>query len=461
MSIPGSVNPLFLGAAAQAEGGYNIERSVRFNSSDSAFLSRTPASAGNRKTWTWAGWGKRSAFGAINNVFNTGAGVSLPVDGFVFQADNTLKYRSYDGSSEVINLVTTQVFRDPSAWFHIVFAIDTTQATSTNRVKIYINGSQVTAFSTATYGSQNYDTGVNATMEHRIGDYAGDNYFNGYLADIHLIDGQALDPTSFGEFDDNGIWQPKAYTGTYGTNGGQLKFEDNSTAAALGTDTSGNENDWTANNLSVTAGADNDSLVDVPTNGAQTDTGAGGEVRGNYCTGNWLNQSNFDILKDGNLHWRVDNTRVVTGTIAMSQDKWYWEATVDGIVNFIDIGIVGTSIVFSGENNTSPGAYSSGYIYRSNANKVNNNSSSSYGASFASGDTIGIAFDHGAGTLTFYKNGVSQGTAFTGIPAGSYVPTAFGGSGGGNTGAFFNFGQRSFVYTAPSGFKALCTANLP
>ena len=266
-------------------GGYEIERSLRFNRADSANLSRTPSIASNRKTWTWAGWVKMSGLGPNQYIFNTGGG--LPIDGFAFTANNNIKYRSYNGTSEVIQLITTQVFRDASAWYHIVFAMDTTQATESNRLKLYVNGTQVTTFSSQRYGSQNYDTNINNTAPHLIGTYAGLDYLDSYLADIHLIDGQALDPTSFGEFDTNGVWQPIAYEGTYGTNGFHLPFSDNSTAAALGTDTSGNGNTWTVNNLSVAAGAGNDSLVDSPTNYG-TDSGAGGEVRGNYCTLNPL-----------------------------------------------------------------------------------------------------------------------------------------------------------------------------
>jgi hypothetical protein len=163
------------------------------------------------------------------------------------------------GGGTTIYRKSTAVFRDSSAWYHIVLAWDTTQATANDRVKIYINGLQITAFSSVSNPSQNYDEAFfNTTTAHAIGRSEGNSdnyaYFSGYLADIHFIDGQALDPTSFGEFDTNGVWQPIDYAGSFGTNGFHLPFSDNSTAAALGTDTSGNGNTWTVNNITPSDG---------------------------------------------------------------------------------------------------------------------------------------------------------------------------------------------------------------
>jgi hypothetical protein len=278
------------GAAVQPS-GYQISRSLRFNSADSAYLSRTPASAGNRKTWTWSGWVKRSKINATSFIFT-----SRPSAGAAFflyfdqgTGDNALRITENGGGSS--DLITTQLFRDVSAWYHIVVAWDTTQATASNRVKIYVNGVQVTAFATSTYPTLNADSEINNTSIHSIGSqqtYAAGNYFDGYLADINFIDGQALTPSSFGEINaDTGVWSPIAYAGSYGTNGFYLNFSDNSTIDALGTDFSGNGNTWDDNGFSVTAGAGNDSLVDSPTRFG-TDTGLGGEVRGNYATLNPL-----------------------------------------------------------------------------------------------------------------------------------------------------------------------------
>ena len=271
---------------ALATSDYQISRSLRFNSADSAYLNRTPGSATNRKTFTWSGWVKRSAITTNSNLFSAGANVG-DIDNTTirFSSTDSLNFSVFTSTVEV---TTTAVYRDVSAWYHVVCAVDTTQATSSDRVKLYVNGSQITSFSTATYPVQNSDTEINNNSIHHVGvrnTGAGlIQYFNGYMADVHFIDGQQLTPSSFGETNSNtGVWQPKAYTGTYGTNGFYLNFSDNSntTAATLGKDYSGNGNNWTPNNFSVTAGVGNDSLLDTPTPYG-TDTGLGGEVRGNY-----------------------------------------------------------------------------------------------------------------------------------------------------------------------------------
>jgi len=460
--IPGSVNLLLLKSAAA--GGLQIERSLRFNSSDSAYLSRTPAVAGNRRTWTWAAWVKRSALGSSLMVLadaKTGSNES-PIM-FNESVQDTFTFYSYSSSVDW-QLRTTQVFRDVGAWFHLVVAVDTTQATAANRVKIYLNGSQITSFAVETYPSLNYDTYYNSTNIHTIGAKAFINsYFPGYLANIHHVDGQQLTPSSFTETDaTTGQLIPKTYTGSYGTNGFNLLFADNSsnTASTLGKDTSGNSNNWTPNNLSVTAGAGNDSLVDSPTNYG-TDTGVGGEVRGNYATLNPLNNGGL-TLANGNLDYShtVSAWDACTGSICIASGKWYWEVTVatwDGSGAPFLIGIANTSQ----DVNAELGQSANSWVYLPTGQKRYNGSTSSYGASLATGNVVGIALDMDAGTLTFYKNGSSQGQAFTSI-TGNISPAVgvFGNTS--QSGAYScNFGQRAFAYTAPSGFKALCTQNLP
>jgi hypothetical protein len=265
MSIIGS--NILAGASGQAGGGgaYEVSRSVRFSSSDSAYLSRTPASSSNRKTFTWAGWVKLCAVpGTYTVLFGAGAGGS----------DSGLIRLNYESSGK-LNLAawntdpiirTASVYRDFSAWYHIVVAVDTANATASNRAKIYINGTEAAYDSDFRSSISNLDTPWNNNVFHAIGRLTSSDgqYANAYFADVYNIDGQALDPSSFGEFDTNGVWQPIAYTGSYGTNGFRLPFSDNSTAAALGTDTSSNGNTWTVNNLSVTAGAGNDSAGGLP-----------------------------------------------------------------------------------------------------------------------------------------------------------------------------------------------------
>lgn len=457
MTVKGSVNPLFIGAAAS--GGYSISRSLRFNSADSAYLSRTPSQSGNRKTWTWAGWVKRSALSY--GIFEAGTTNNITALNF---DTNSLSIQDFQIGVVNWTWTTPAVFRDFSAWYHIVVSYDTTQSSSANTVKIYVNGiEQSLTFATNGSGaySQNRDSYVNSTSAHRLGTYNGvSNFADMYLADIHFIDGQALTPSSFGEFDRNGIWQPKAYSGTYGTNGFQLKFADNSnnTATTLGKDTSPNGNNWTPNNLSVTAGAGNDSLVDVPINGTQIDTGIGGQVRGNYCTLNPLNLAGGALL-NGNLDLTNTAGGRKVGTIGVNSGKWYWEVSITSIGDAM-VGIMPPSNPANTASSNFIGGTSTEYgYYGPNGQKYNNGSGTSYGSTFTNGDIIGVALDLDSGTLTFYKNGVSQGTAFSSL-SGTFSP---GVSAGGSSGASMtaNFGQRSFAYTAPSGFKALCTANLP
>jgi hypothetical protein len=451
--IPGSVTPLLLKSAAAAG-----DRSLRFNSVDSAHLTRTPAVAGNRRTWTWAAWVKRSAFGAISSIFGASSnGLTT-----YFNTDNTLNFYNFSGGFQ-FNFVTTQVFRDPSAWMHLVFAVDTTLATSTDRVKIYVNGLQITTFTTASYPTQNLDTGWNASAEHKIGSASvSSDYFNGYLTNIHSIDGQQLTPSSFTETDaTTGQLIPKTYTGSYGTNGFNLLFADNSsnTASTLGKDTSPNGNNWTPNNLSVTAGAGNDSLVDSPTNYG-TDTGVGGSVRGNYCT--WNPLDNGGTLANGNLDFSQASAafRSVRSTFAFSSGKWYWEGTLSAIGGAAYIGI-GKSTASLTVN--IGGTDSFGYV-NDGTKQSGNTSAVAYGASYTTGDVIGVALDADTGTLTFYKNGTSQGQAYSGLTSGPYFMMVTGYNG---TTWATNFGQRAFAYQTPgtnrpaATFLALCTQNLP
>jgi hypothetical protein len=186
---------------------YQIDRSLRFNSGASAYLNRTPSSAGNRRTWTWSGWIKRSAFASQQAPFTSTDGVTATTAIYFSSTDKLVFYTDRGG---VKTVETDGVLRDASAWYHAVIAVDTTQATSTDRVKIYLNGVQQTL--SGTYPAQNFDTEINrSSFSHKIGGLNSSTWlFNGYLADVHFIDGQALDPTSFGEYDDNNVWQPRS-----------------------------------------------------------------------------------------------------------------------------------------------------------------------------------------------------------------------------------------------------------
>ena len=439
--------------AGNASGGYNLTKSLRFRSSASAYMNRTPSTTTNRTTWTWSGWVKRSKLGVFGGLFGTDFSASV-FNALRFTDTDTLSIFEYDvgTSTTLYRLDTTQVFRDPSGWYHIVFAFDSTQATASNRSKLYVNGVQVTALTTATYPSLNYATLINtATVPENIGQVTT-SYFDGYMAEVNFVDGQQLTPSSVGETDSlTGVWKPKAYSGTYGTNGFYLKFTDVATTsgsnAGLGKDFSGNGNYWTTNNISVTAGATYDSMTDVPTLTSAT--------AANYAVMNPLNSAS--TLSNANLTGSIGTATWYSsvGTIGVTSGKWYWELVYSGTFTLGMVGIGSTSFIPA--VNIYPGIGSDSYGYfSSNGNKYNNGSNSAYGASYTTGDVIGVALDMDAGTLTFYKNNSSQGTAYTGL-SGTFVP-AFGSH---NSTVNANFGQQGFTYSPPTGYKALNTYNLP
>lgn len=459
------VMPLgFIGSQGDND-SYRIERSLRFNSADSAYLNRTPASAGNRKTWTWSGWVKRGVLGTTQTLFSCGTASSNTGQMTIafLQGANLDSLRIHGYS---INFrVTTMQFRDPSAWYHIVVAIDTTNPTPANRIKFYVNGSEITSFTISSDLTLNADYGINQALQHGIGRYEdlSSSYFNGYLTEINFIDGQALTPSSFGETDAiTGRWKAKAYSGTYGTNGFHLKFADNSnnTATTLGKDSSGNGNNWTPNNFSVTAGAGNDSLVDSPTNYG-TDTGVGGEVRGNYPVFNSISKNSSVTISDGGLRAAFTNNRFQSVTIPIpTTGKWYAEFTALNGSSTYSIGI--GDIAQNADSSYSLLSSSPAISYINNGNKNVNGTVNAGGATYTTNDIIGVAVDSGSSSVSFYKNNSLQftvsGSSFS-TYAGRWVF-------GGDASAFsevlvFNGGQRPFAYTAPTGFKALCTTNLP
>ncbi len=453
MSVVNAI-PLLL-----ADEGYQISRSVRLRSSASAYFNRTPGSAGNRKTWTFSGWVKRGALSALQEIFEASDGSGNNEAIIQLNANDTLTIYSYIGAYQ-LNLVTTQVFRDPSAWFHLVLSVDTTQATSADRAKLYINGTQVTSFSTSSYPTQNYDTYVNTTQVHSIGRMrsVSGRYYDGYLTEINFIDGQALTPSSFGETDVlTGVWKPKKYTGTYGTNGFFLNFSDNSsnTATTIGKDYSGNGNNWTPNNISVTSGATYDSMLDVPTLWAD-----GGDGRGNYAVLNPLSGPAVpSTITNGNLTATTASSAfgLTSASMAMPSGKWYCEVKFSSLAIGALIGIRNSAEAPTSYVGGTSGSY--GY-YSTNGNKYNAGTAGSYGSSYTTSHTIGIAFDADAGSLTFYRDNVSQGVAYSSIPAADWV-FAFSDEGTGSVAFDVNFGQRPFAYTPPTGFRALNTQNLP
>jgi len=456
--------------------GYQISRSVRLRASASAYLNRTLTTPTNVLKWTLSCWIKRGQIGVTYAPIFAG-GTSGSAYAALWFNNDTLVLYSYNGAT-VYQLTTNAVYRDPSAWYHIQIAFDSTQATAANRILMYVNGSQVTSFSTATYPSQNYSGYINSAIAHYFGQFTpalGAYYYDGYLTEINFIDGQALDPSSFGVINAaTGVWGPIKYTGTYGYNGFYLNFSDNSaaTAAAIGKDSSGNGNNWTPNNISVTAGATYDSMVDVPVQYGG-DTGAGAEVRGNYCVMNPVAKNSRVTIANANLQLTGDNTanhQITYGTFPLTTGKWYWEVVVNNATTST-VNIVGIQSYIGFADGTYCGSSGNGigWGYTTNAgNFYSNNFTVSGTAPVLANGTIGIAYDADAGKIWFRNTSGSwvqgdpaAGTSPTGTLSGTATAVMPAVSFYNSNGAWsFNFGQQAFSYTAPSGYKALCTANL-
>ena len=300
-------NNILAGSSGQGDTGYTIDQSLRFNDDDSAYLSRTAGTATSNDIGTFSLWTKRGNLGGGHAFFSNH---SAQTDRTMFQFDaDTIQVFGKISNSINLELITTPVFRDPGAWYHIVVAVDVTQSSASNRVKIYVNGTQVTDFSTATYPAQNTDlplfSKTNMNVGARFSSSLGD-YYDGYLAEFHYIDGQQLAPASFGETNSNtNQWQAVEYEGSYGNNGFYLKFQN---ASALGDDSSGNNNDFTANNLVAT-----DQVLDSPSN--------------NFCVLNPIDTNTSGTLSDGNLV-TSGNARV---TMQPESGQWYYEKDGSGV----------------------------------------------------------------------------------------------------------------------------------
>jgi hypothetical protein len=439
--------------------------SLRFRASASAYLDRTFPSAGNRKTYTLSLWVKRGILGGSANQFFFSSGVSTTAGGFYFTPTDQIEVNPRVNNTNTF-LTTTQVFRDPSAWYHIVFSLDTTQATDSNRMKLYVNGVQVTAFSTAVYPAFDGVSTLNNNIAHWIGRYPEPGFpspFDGYLAEYNFIDGQALTPNSFGSFNGLGVWQPIRYGGSYGTNGFYLPFTNTTSTTTLGYDFSPQGNNWTTNNISLTAGSTYDSMTDVPTLTSAT--------AANYCTLNPTLPIPRGTISQGNLNYLSGSTSLhgsagATFTLPTT-GKWYWEVTAcansGGSGNNETIGVANilNNPQLPASGSEIGGGSRGDYGYRSDGNKYNNGNQGAYGATYTNSDVIGVAWDSDAGTLVFYKNGSSQGTAFSSIAqvADKFVPASSNAES--SNGDSYNFGQRPFAYTPPTGFNRLNTFNLP
>ena len=447
-----------------ADDGYNLQRSLRFRGSASAYLNRTPASASNRQTWTWSAWIKRGIVGqsTVTNVLVQAGTAGTNDTGWYFSNADKIEFYTRTSSSLNGYITTNAVFRDPSSWYHVVITYDATNATAADRMRIYVNGvlQSVTVSNTL---PQNTNSFVNNNVSHLIGN-SGANYFDGYLAEVNFIDGQALTPSSFGANNaSTGVWQPKKYAGTYGTNGFYLPFTDNSTTTTLGNDFSGNGNNWTTNNISLTAGVTYDSMTDVPTLTSATSA--------NYCVINPLQKGTNSTISNANLTFSATGAVLTQalGSIYIPSGKYYWEVNVT--TNTAGNAVFGTATA-STNLNTGCGRDAFGWGYQPDTGTSylwNNNSFTTAAADTRTG-TFAVAFDADAGRLWFRNssgNWISgdpaTGTSpsFSSVPSNSAPSISFTSGGAASVEENANFGQRPFTYTPPTGFVALNTFNLP
>ena len=479
--------------ANSVSGGYEISNSLRFNNDDSPRLTFTPSSAGNRRTFTLSVWFK------LGDTVTTGERVLLAADDGT-GGNNNFDYIAINGTDRIFvygytgsenqQVMTAGLLRDPSAWYHLVFAYDTTQSTAADRVKIYLNGSRVTDIATGNYPSLNLQSKWNNNNAQRISSYPDQDasYFDGYMAEYHLVDGAQKAPSDFGEFDDNGVWIPKKYTGDYGTNGFYLEFKETGTSqnsSGIGADTSGNDHHWAVTNLAAT-----DVTTDTPTNNFMTlNPLAKAALAANPTEGNLIHAGQTSGY-----------AQTVLGTLAWhgSGGKWYWEMEQGG-ANAGNYGFIrtdrpdGTNGVGNIVQTTSSQpaevvAYDWAWgVNPSNGNSRHDGSNGSYGSALGNGDHGMVAVDTVAGKAWWGKNGTwfASGNPATGAnPAftdsdmteGIFTiysmvsdtdgrikrynfgnpPTGFA-IASGNADAN---GYGNFEYAPPSGYYSLCTKNL-
>ena len=423
-----------------------IAKSCIFERGDSPRLNRSASGTGtSRRKYTLSVWAKPSvSSSASDERYVIVAGPYGNSDGITFDDDRTLKFWLNGRTSG--DFKTNRTFEDSSKFYHILVAVDTTQSTASDRVKIYVDGDQQTSFSLETYPSQDYDGNWGTTASTNIGSSNSPNrYYNGYLAEVNYVDGTAYGPDTFGLTDTStGRWIPKSLTGiSYGTNGFRLEFA-NSAGQTIGDDTSGNGNDLTVTNLAA-----GDITTDSPTQNHATLEGTGGT----------LSQGNLKLVT-GNSDFSHHNA-----TLKPTSGKYYAEFTCD-VASRAELGVASTLLLPYGSNTTRlpepPDGSLAGYMYYGYHGRVYYNSSNGYDVTYATyttNDIIGIALDLDNLTVQFFKNNTSQGTLS--LPNSNYTFVVGDGATGYNGGWTANFGQKSFTYTPPSGFSALQQDNLP
>ena len=458
-------NQILAGASSAAD--YEIDYACRFNDDDSAYLTRTPGSAGNRKTWTYSVWMKR------NNVYPgstteknllsagpSGSGQDQETEfKFYDSIDGGMRLLDYSGldpaDTYAFDVVTDRVFRDVASWTHYVFRYDSTQSTATDRFRVYINGYKITYSSRGgepTAPAEDHQTALCSNVSHFIGKYSGAaiQYMDGYIAEAHLIDGTSLGPSSFGKTSPvTGQWIPIEYTGgSYGTTGFYLDFADSSD---LGKDVSGNGNDWTSSGLAA-----NDQVVDTPTL--------------NYPTWSTLYKTDDLVISNGNLQSTQSGTTQQKNPATQGlpeTGKWYFEYVTTTAGSGV-CGVVGPAAVQVLD--TEPGYESDSWAFNTAAEDAyTNDTATSYGSTaFTNGQVLGIAVDVDAGKIWFAKNNTwynsgnpaaGSNEIYSGLS--SYLPLIPAVREWSSSVGTINFGQLGFSYTPPSGFKAINSSTLP
>jgi len=430
-------NNLLLGAAGQGE-GYTIDQSIRFNDNDSAYLEKTFASAGNRQIWTWSAWIKLSGSTARQIIFGAAGGPS-----YISINENATGSAFFNLYNAGWYWETAAKYRDPSGWYHLVWAFDTTNATADNRMRFYVNGSEVTDYSTKhATGSQNASGDINNNVAHRIGRHpASTNYYDGYLAEINFVDGQQLAPTDFGETNaDTGQWVPVRYTGSYGTNGFYITGAD---SADLGADDSGNGNDFTSSGLTAA-----DQMLDTPSLNAAT--------LNPLWTGAGLSDGNLVATATGSSYQRAISTFAIDdgGKYACEFQK------SSGTFGLIGIMQLGNNTVTSGNSNMYGYNVGTGEVFKANPTA---SVLIDLGAG-AANSLMRVEYDSSADTIKIFDDGVEIFPAATGVSntvgLTGHSSLHFGcapfGSGTVITATF-----QGLSGTPTTGFKELTTTNLP
>ena len=450
------------GTSKAAGGVYTIENSVRLDGV--ADMSRTVASNGNLRTWSWSFWVKRSGLG-------TNGGLGFNIGGTYTDASNRSLVRFYSSGNGTDDFYwaersggawredqwTDGQYRDPSAWYHILLVWDTDGGT-TPRARRYINGVQITDLGSSPAAAANVDSGTNQAGTFQLFDQAGfpGREFEGYCAEMHFVDGTALAPTDFGEFNTDGVWVAKNVTGiTYGSNGFYLDFAD---SADLGKDVSGNGNNFTSSGLTTA-----DQMLDTPTD--------------NYSIFNPVASCNVSgqplTISDGNLRTSAGGTANAIEAITQigpSSGKWYAEFTLNAAPQLSNqypvIGVIAADLNITGGNNVGNSTFRG---YAPNGNTIGTGGGA-YGDTFTTNDVIGCAIDLDNQKIWWSKNGTFQNSgdpaagtnaAFTNLTAGLFYRFCISHAGSTATDVTGNFGQTGgFTYTPPTNFLALSTANL-